>query len=100
MKFLPEKDKQIIWPAYLDSNLSRGMGRKVNKNKAVIKPSVEEMIEALKSLGLNPKVEDKKYPKLWYEQNKAVIIDKKYNKTKLLAMISNEINKMRAKKSK
>ncbi|MGC8572595.1 MAG: signal recognition particle protein Srp19 [Caldisphaera sp.] len=94
---MPKEDKFVIWPAYLDSSLSRNNGRKIPKNKAVTKPSIEEIITVTKKLGLNPIIEEKKYPKLWYEQTRRVIILKKGSKRKILSLISDEIIKMRQK---
>ncbi|MFP3227185.1 MAG: signal recognition particle subunit SRP19/SEC65 family protein [Caldisphaera sp.] len=94
---MPKENKYIIWPSYLDSSLSKNKGRKISKNKAIVKPSIEEIVMAAKKLGLNPIVEEKKYPKLWYEQTKRVVILKKENKRKILKLISDEIIKMRQK---
>lgn len=85
----------IVWPAYIDSTLSRSEGRKVSLKFAVRKPKPEEIAEAAERLGLNPIIEESRYPRKWWEYTKRVIIDKVDSKLKTLRMICLEIKKLR-----
>ncbi|AFZ69846.1 signal recognition particle 19 kDa protein [Caldisphaera lagunensis DSM 15908] len=94
---MPKEDKYIIWPCYIDSAISKNNGRKISKGKAVLKPSIEEIINAAKKLGFNAVVEEKKYPRLWIDQTKRIVIPKVSKKRDLLIKISEEIIKARQK---
>ena len=85
----------VVWPIYLDSTASRSEGRKVPMSYAVRKPRVEEIVEAAERLGLNPEVEEARYPRRWWEQKKRVIVDKVGSKLNTLKMIAEEVKKLR-----
>jgi len=54
--------ENIIWPAYLDADLSRADGRRVPKAMAVEDPSVDEIAEAVRQVGYDALIErDKAY---------------------------------------
>jgi len=96
---LGSKDSYVVWPAYLDYTISRGRGRKIGKGVAVNRPSAEEVFRAAKNLGLNPIMENKKYPKSWYEHTKRIVVDKRLeSKTKTIKAIAEEILKERGMK--
>ncbi len=88
----------VVYPAYIDSDLSRSMGRRVPRSVAVPKPRVDEIVEAAERLGLNPEVEESRYPRAWWLHDKRVVVDKKMPKTRLLRMIASEIKKSRSRK--
>ena len=86
------EEKYVIWPIYFDKSLSRINGRKVSKKHAVEKPSVESIIKAAKSLGLNPTLEkDKAYPSRHWRNEGRVLVDKKESKRKILVKIANRL---------
>jgi len=88
----------VVWAAYIDSTLSRNDGRKISRKYCVKKPRLEEIIEAAERLGLNPVVEEAKFPRLWNVYQKRVIVDKRGSKIKTLVMISEEIKRIRQSK--
>ena len=89
-------DKRIVlWPVYIDSTKSRGKGRKISKQDAVPRPRVEEIVEAAEILGLNPIVEDKNYPRLWWEQEKRVVVLKRYSRQEILRRIAKKVKEIR-----
>ena len=54
--------ENVIWPAYIDSELSRAEGRRVPKDLAVEEPTVEEIAKAVQQIGYDAIVErDKAY---------------------------------------
>ncbi len=89
--------KIVIYPAYIDSTLSRKEGRRVPRELAVPNPRVEEIVEACEKLGLNPSVEEARYPRVWWKFNYRVIVDKKMCKQKVLKEIAYKIREMRTK---
>lgn len=86
----------MIWPQYIDENLSLSEGRKVSKELAVKEPSVNDIERALKRLNIPMTVEkDKAYPGKWYEKSGRVLVESEENKLELLKEICEEIKKMR-----
>ena len=56
--------ENIIWPAYLDADLTRKEGRRVPSSIAVTEPTVEEIAAAVKQVGYDAVVErNKAYPR-------------------------------------
>ncbi|PNV79321.1 MAG: signal recognition particle protein Srp19 [Fervidicoccus sp.] len=91
--------KVVIYPSYLDSHLSRRMGRKVPLQLSIPKPSAREITLIAERLGLNPIVEQKKYPKRWWEDKERVVVGKIGSKRKTLLMIAAELKKSREQKA-
>jgi len=85
----------VIYPQYIDSTRTRSEGRRLNKNDAVPKPTIEEIFEASRSLGLEPFIEDSRYPRDWVSYDKMIIVLKKYPKLKLLKLIALKIKEFR-----
>ena len=86
----------MIWPQYLDKDLSLSEGRKVSKELAVSKPTVSDIERALKRMNIPATVEkDKSYPGKWYEKSGRVLADSDEQKLELLKEICEEISKMR-----
>lgn len=60
------KDWQVIYPVYFDINKSRSEGRRVTKSLAVENPLAENMLLALRTLGVKSVFETTKtHPKDW-----------------------------------
>jgi signal recognition particle subunit SRP19 len=87
----------IVWPAYINSNLSRKDGRKINKDSAVSDPKLTEIARAARKLKLSPKTEDdKSYPRFWWEDSGRIIIEREnISKNKVLTEISETIKSLR-----
>ena len=85
----------VVWPENIDSRKSRGRGRKVPLKFSVKNPTIDEIYKAAEKLGLNPEIEEKKYPKNWWESKGRVVVDKKGSKLETLKLIAIEILKMR-----
>ncbi|MEM0020664.1 MAG: signal recognition particle subunit SRP19/SEC65 family protein [Fervidicoccaceae archaeon] len=91
--------KVIIYPSNLDSSQSKGKGRKISISNAVSKPSVKEIIMAAERLGLEPILEQKKYPRKWWEETERVVVNKAGSKRDILKRISAELKRIREEKS-
>jgi len=85
---LKGRDYLVIWPVYFDLNRSRSEGRKVAKKYAIPNPSLRDLVEAIKKLGLEHIVEENKYyPKFWWLYKGRVLVKKREPKSKLLKKI-------------
>jgi len=87
----------IIWPVYIDSNISRSNGRKISKDNAISNPKLTEIARAARKLGLNSRTEDdKSYPRFWWDDSGRVIVEhEEISKNKLLVDISQSIKSLR-----
>ncbi len=86
------EDKYVIWPIYFDKSVSKVKGRKVPIRNSVEKPSIDAIVKAAKSLGLNPVIEkDCAYPSRHWKKEGRILIDKKDLKSKLLKQIVNRL---------
>ena len=86
----------MIWPQYLDRNLTLSEGRKVSKENAVAEPTLSEIERALKRLGLNYELEkDKAYPGKWYEKSGRALVEWDGTKLELLKEVSLKIKEIR-----
>jgi signal recognition particle subunit SRP19 len=90
--------KMSIWLSNIDSSRSRIEGRKIAKGLAIKDPSLSEMTEAARKIGLDPEPSEAKYPK---DQGKEegtpgrIFMEKKYPKVKTMKLICDEIRRMR-----
>jgi len=98
---MKKKGMIVIWPEYLDANLTRKMGRKLPKNIAIQNPTIEEIEEAVKELKINYIVEkNKKYPRTWFKGSGRVLIEKKGKKMEIIRKIAFIIKEKRKLKEK
>jgi len=87
-----DEGKYVIWPVYFDKLATRLDGRRVSKKHAVEKPSIEHIIKAAKSLGLNPIMEkNAAHPSHPWKKEGRILIDKKDSKSKILIQIANRL---------
>ena len=83
-----EEKAWVLWPEYFDSSRSRLTGRKVAKNLSVPIPSLDQIVSAVKHLGLQYKVEaDKSFPGNWIEKRGRVLVERSMPKTKLIKAV-------------
>lgn len=88
--------KAVIWPANIDAQKSGGAGRKISAKNAVQSPTLDEINDAARRLGLNPETEkEKAYPRKGWERSGRVKVDKKGPKTIILRELAREIRKER-----
>lgn len=84
----------VVWPQYLNKNLSLSKGRKVPLNVAVKDPSVKDITKALKKLNIKYNVQkEKSYPGRWYEHSGRVLVESEMKKNELLKEICKNIKK-------
>lgn len=89
--------KTIIWPVYINSNHSRGEGRRLSKQESVEDPKVREISQVLRKLKIEHSVEHaKSYPGLWWEHSGCVEAERgERSKLEFLRLISNNIKSIR-----
>jgi signal recognition particle subunit SRP19 len=51
---LKDYDHFVLWLDYFNKNLSRRKGRKVGREFAVFDPTIEDLVEAARSVGYDP----------------------------------------------
>lgn len=93
---LRDREKFVIWPAYIDKGNSRSGGRIISRKLSVTSPELKEIDRAARELGLNPVVEKgKAYPKSWWEVSGRVLVDRKGVKSRIARDIARKIGEMR-----
>jgi len=66
--------ENVIWPAYLDADLSRSAGRRVPEDLAVPEPTVDEIAEAVGQVGYDAVIEREKTYSREYEPRGRVLV--------------------------
>lgn len=90
--------ENVIWPAFLDAELSRNEGRRVSLDQAITDPSVDEIATAVQQVGYDAVIErDKTYPRE-YEQRGRVLVKNADDATKsdLLGAVAAYLQAIRA----
>jgi signal recognition particle subunit SRP19 len=68
--------ENVIWPAYLDAELSRSEGRRVPADLAVPEPTVDEIASAVQQVGYDAVIErDKTYPREYEPRGRVLVKD-------------------------
>lgn len=66
--------ENVIWPAYLDADLTRSEGRRVPEDLAVPGPTVDEIAEAVGQVGYDAVIEREKTYSREYEPRGRVLV--------------------------
>ncbi|MFC4986552.1 signal recognition particle subunit SRP19 [Saliphagus infecundisoli] len=67
--------ENVIWPAYLDAELSRKEGRRVPEGLAVPEPTVDEIAQAVQQVGYDATIErEKSYSRESWEARGRVVV--------------------------
>ncbi|MHA2118731.1 MAG: signal recognition particle subunit SRP19/SEC65 family protein [Candidatus Thorarchaeota archaeon] len=91
----------IVWPAYLDSNLSRAQGRKVPKNLGAPEVTIEILKKAAESAGFEYELEpDKRYPRNWSGASGYLVLGNSegHKKKRLLLMLAKGVRRIVAQR--
>ncbi len=91
-----KKSKTIFWLAYFDKRLTRKQGRRLSKNEAVDKLTIEQLGEAARALGSEVDVDpEARFPASWFEHPGRIIVNTQgQGKSKVLAKIGKQLRKM------
>ncbi len=99
---MKDYDHQIVWLDYFNKNLSRKKGRKVSKNISVYDPTMQELIDASKTLELDFSEEDinnqARYPRRAFVKSGYIMISKRDKKSSVINQIAKEMIEARQQK--
>ncbi len=88
----------IIWPTYFDFTKTRKEGRKIGRNLAIERPTVEELARAAEMLAIPFKIDKSAaYPGAWWEKSGRLFVGKTMSKNKILVSIAKNLKKLRTK---
>ena len=66
--------ENVIWPAFLDAELSRSEGRRVAAEVAVPDPTVDEIAKAVQQVGYDAVIErEKTYPREYEPRGRVLV---------------------------
>ncbi len=66
--------ENVIWPAFLDAERSRGEGRRVSQDLAVADPTVDEIAQAVQQVGYDAVIErNKTYPREYEPRGRVLV---------------------------
>mgnify|MGYP000385531135 FL=1 len=90
--------ENVIWPAYLDADLSRSEGRRVPEDMAVPGPTVDEIAEAVGQVGYDAVIErDKTYSREYEPRGRVLVKDADdASKSDLLGAVAAYLGAIRA----
>ncbi len=97
----PRKDTVIIWPAYVDSKLSRGEGRRIPKNLAAPDVTVDMLSKAAEMAKLDTEIEaGKRYPREGKQRGGYLVVENPdgHKKKRLLLMLAKGLRRISAQR--
>ena len=96
---MKDYEHQVIWLDYFNKNLSRKKGRKVNKDRAVFDPKIDELVQAAKAAGYNPKETNAEvnFPRRAHVRSGYIMVEKRQNKSKVVNNIAERLVQLRSK---
>ncbi len=93
------KGRLVFWPAYFESENTRGKGRKVPKGLALRGVKVDELYKAAEDLKLNPELKPgTAFSKKPWDRTGSVVVDKAKSKTLITAELASRIRSNRSKR--
>ena len=93
------KGRLVFWPAYFDSENTRGDGRRVPKGLAVRGVKVDELFKAADDLKMNPELKPgTAFSKKPWDRTGSIIVDKAKSKTLITAELASRIRSNRSKR--
>ena len=94
---MKEEDRLVIWIDYFNSLNSRREGRRVPIDLAVRSPTLEELVRAVKSIGIDSVAVEARYPKRPRKKSGYVSVPKVMKKRKLLIKIAKALMEERGR---
>jgi signal recognition particle subunit SRP19 len=96
---LRKKGRLVFWPAYFDSENTRGDGRRVPKGLALRGIKVDELFRAAEDLELNPELKPgTAFSKKPWDRTGSIIVDKIKSKTLIIAELASRIRSNRSRR--
>ena len=99
---MKDYDHIVVWLDYFNKNLSRAKGRRVEKEKCVFDPSLNELINAAKAAGyeITESEDAVRYPRRPYVRSGYIVLPKGSSKTIIINKISQSLVTKRSKQTK
>ncbi len=92
------KGKLVFWPAYFDSENTRGDGRRVPKGLAARGVKVDELFRAADDLELNPELKPgTAFSKKPWDRTGSIVVDKAKSKALITTELASKIRSNRSK---
>jgi signal recognition particle subunit SRP19 len=91
---------KVLWLASISASVARSRGRIIPRGRAVDKPTLEEIVGALDSLGYKYQVfPDKRHPALWFDESLRgyVVVETGESKRALALKVAEEILRRRGR---
>ncbi|NVM02983.1 MAG: signal recognition particle protein Srp19 [Candidatus Helarchaeota archaeon] len=93
---MKKRNKLYFYPAYFDTEKTRGEGRRVSKKLAVKSPSLEMMAKSASALGCKFEIEiGKAYPRSWWSPGRLAILNPSEKKGKILIKLTKKMKKLK-----
>lgn len=91
----------IIWPVYINSEHTRGEGRRLSIDESVADPKIREISQSLRKLKIDHQVEHgKSYPGSWWENSGYIKAERKdMTKLEFLRLIAKNVKSARRNKN-
>lgn len=86
--------KIIVWQSYLDPSISRKYGRRVPKSLLPSRVTIEDILKACIEIGIECRVMDKKYPRTWHLDHRAIEVNYEGSKSKLLKELAKTLQRI------
>ena len=90
----------MVWLDYLDSEKKRSDGRRIPLNSCVRSPTLDELVQACKKLGLDAQPKKAFHPKAPRRESGYVSIAKKGRKQQIITAIARELSRIRGSQPK
>lgn len=89
--------KTIIWPVYINSEHTRGEGRRLSIEESVDDPKIREISQSLRKLKIEHVVEHgKSYPGSWWENSGYIVAQREdMSKLEFLRLIARNVKSAR-----
>lgn len=98
---MKDYDHYIVWLDYFNKSLSKRKGRRVKQQLSVFDPTLEDLIEAAKSVGYQLPLEDTndhaRYPRRPFVRSGYVMLPKQEKKSVLIQSIAQRLLHIRNK---
>jgi signal recognition particle subunit SRP19 len=94
---LKDYEHVVVWLDYFNKNLKRRQGRKVNRDKAVFDPTVQELVEAARAAGFQFSDQeinsDARFPRRSFVKSGYIMLAKKegIKKSQIIDEVANKL---------
>lgn len=92
---MKDYDRIVLWLDYFNSNLSRNQGRRVPVDRCVRNPTLQELVNAARAAGYDPKPDSAYHPKRGKVPSGYVSVSKGKNKEVIIREVSLALTRIR-----